>query len=170
MKQAGILPKLKLGERREGDNGKESVHPTGPHRVKILEDKIRKGKDQEGKIIDVMHYVLEEDGVKKFYEVPVKDKTGSLHYLVQRLSEIAEGQEIILEMKKRGIKNFISVAIVGEQLEIEDEDVQIGDHTDDDIIKDSSPFPDKQKTYVGKDQDIEYPEEDLGDGPNFDVK
>ncbi len=159
MKQAGILPRLKLGERREGENGKESVFPTGPHRVKIIEDKIKKGKDHEGKIIDVMHYVLEEDGVKKFYEVPVKDKTGSLHYLVQRFSEVPEGQEIILEMKKRGIKNFISVAVVGEQLEIEDEEATI--QVDEEELP--SPFP---KKMVGVNNDIEYPEEDAT--PNFD--
>ena len=168
MKQAGILPKLKLGERREGENGKESVFPTGPHRVKILEDKIKKGKDDKGNIIDVVHYVVEEDGVKKFHEVPVKDKTGGLHYLVQRLSEVPEGQEVILEMKKRGIKNYINVAVVGEQMEIEDEDVQIGNQDSNKIPSEDNPFP--EKTYTGKNNDIEYPEEDLGDGPNFDPK
>lgn len=121
MKQAGIVPRLKLGIKEEG----KAPVPTGPHKVKILEDKIKKGKDNEGKIIDVMHYIVEENGEKKFYEVPVKDKTGGLHYLVQRLSEISEGQEIILEMKKRGIKNYISVALVGEQLEIEEEEDSI---------------------------------------------
>lgn len=166
MKQANILPKLKLGERREGENGKESVFPTGPHRVKILEDKIKKGKDQQGNLIDVVHYVVEEGGVKKFYEVPVKDKTGSLHYLVQRLSEVPEGQEIILEMKKRGIKNYVNVAVVGEQMDIEDEDeVQVGDQVADDIIAESNPFPKQGAVPLNG---VDYPEEDAD--PNFDPK
>ncbi len=157
MKQAGILPKLKLGIKEEG----KAPVPTGPHKVKILEDKIKKGKDAQGNIIDVVHYVVEEEGVKKFYEVPVKDKIGNLHYLVQRLSEIPEGQEIILEMKKKGIKNYISVAIIGDQLDIEDDEVHDGDE-----ITENSPFP--EKTMVGTNKDIEYPEEDVN--PNFDIK
>lgn len=119
MKQAGILPKLRLAVKEEG----KAPVPTGPHRVTIIDDKIKKGKDEKGNIIDVVHYVFEENGEKKYYEVPVKDKQGELHYLVQRLSEVPEGSEIILEMKKRGMKNYVSVAIVGEQSEIEmDED------------------------------------------------
>jgi hypothetical protein len=166
MKQAGILPKLKLGERREGDNGKESVFPTGAHKVKLIEDKIKKGKDNDGKIIDVVHYIVEEDGVKKFYEVPVKDKTGNLHYLNQKLSEIPEGCEVILEMKKRGIKNYISVSLVGEPMEVEDEDGHMEPNDEEEDIQDSSPFP--KKINVANNTGVDYPEEDAE--PNFDVK
>jgi hypothetical protein len=111
MKVAGVYPKLKLGEIREGTNGKVSVHPTGPHRVKMVEDKVTKGIDKETRQpIEVVKYVVEEEGVLKQYVVPVKSReTGELHYLVQRLSEVEEGQEIIIEMKKQGPKNYVGV-------------------------------------------------------------
>ncbi len=159
MKQAGVLPRLKLGERREGENGKESVFPTGPHRVKLLEDKIKKGKDNDGKIIDVVHYIVEEEGVKKFYEVPVKDKTGGLHYLTQRLSEVPEGSEVILEMKKRGIKNYISVLEVNNGTDVEVDEEATVDISD--IPPEDNPFPSK----VGVNNDIDYPENDLPPSP-----
>jgi hypothetical protein len=111
MKKAGILPKLRLGIKKEGGG----VESTGPHQVRILEDKIVPGIDKEtGKQIHEVKYILEENGEKKEYRVPVKDKAGELHYLVQRLSEIPEGGEVILEMKKRGIKNYIEVTTIGE--------------------------------------------------------
>lgn len=111
MKAAGVYPKLRLGVRKEGANKKISVHPTGPHRVKMVSDKVMRGKDKEtGEAIEIVKYVVEEDGVLKQYVVPVKSReTGDLHYLVQRLSEVQEGQEIILEMKKRGPKNYVEV-------------------------------------------------------------
>lgn len=163
MKQAGVVPKLRLGIKEEG----KAPVSTGPHRVKILEDKLRKGKDEKGNIIDVVHYIVEENGEKKFYEVPVKDKQGNLHYLVQRLSEVPEGMDIIMEMKKKGIKNYISVAVVGEQMEVEDEEGEISHYEDENVEEENSPFP--KKEFVGKDQDIEYPNDYEGE-PNFDVK
>jgi hypothetical protein len=111
MKQAGILPKLKLGRKKE----KGGVESTGPHQVRILEDKIVPGIDKEtGKQIQEVKYTVEENGEKKEYRVPVKDKSGGLHYRVQRLSEIPDGGEVILEMKKRGIKNYVEVTTIGE--------------------------------------------------------
>ena len=43
---------------------------------------------------------------------------------MQRLAEINEGQEVILEMKKQGIKNYIEVTPINgtEQVEIEDDE------------------------------------------------
>ena len=54
-------------------------------------------------------YLVEENGEKKEYRTKVKNKEGKLNYLVQRLAEIEEGDEVILEMKKMGIKNYIEV-------------------------------------------------------------
>lgn len=120
MKQAGVLPKLRLGNRID-----KGVIATGPHTVKILEDKIVRGSDpQNGKEVEYVRYILEENGEKKFYDTKLKDKNGELSYLVQRLSEVPEGSEIILEMKKRGIKNYISVSAVTQHGEVEVDDEQ----------------------------------------------
>ena len=105
---AGITPKLRLGNKTE-----KGVKPTGAHKVRILEDKIIKGMDgKTGKEIEYVEYILEENGEKKNYKTKLKDSNGKLSYLVQRLAEINEGDEVILEMKKQGIKNYIEVTPV----------------------------------------------------------
>lgn len=127
--QAHIIPKLRLGNKLpEG-----GVEPTGPHKVKIINDVIQKGKNHKGQVIDVVRYTVEENGQQKVYDVPVKDNNGELHYLVQRLSEVEEGQEVILEMKKQGIKNYVNITPVvhSSEIEVKDEDeIQI----DEDLI------------------------------------
>lgn len=106
IKKAGIIPDLQLAVKR--DTG--GVDSTGPHTVKMLEDKVIKDNDYEtGMEIFVVRYIVEENGAKKKYEVPMKDKNGEIHYLVQRLAEVEEGEEITLECKRRGIKNYIEV-------------------------------------------------------------
>lgn len=103
--QAKIIPRLRLGNKT--DHG---VVSTGPHTVKMIEDKLMNGKDpQTGDIRPIVRYIFEENGEPRRYDVPVKDKAGELHYLVQRLAEVEEGQEIVLEMKKRGVKNYVDV-------------------------------------------------------------
>jgi phage terminase large subunit-like protein len=62
----------------------------------------------------------------------MKAKDGSdPHYLVQALAEIDEGEEIVLEMKKAGVKSYIEVTRVstGERHAVEDdeEDKEEGD-------------------------------------------
>ena len=66
LKEANITPKLRLGQKTE-----KGVISTGQHRVRIIKDKIDKGTDkQTGQEIDVVKYLVEEDGQHKFYEVP----------------------------------------------------------------------------------------------------
>lgn len=130
--RANIIPKLRLAIKEEG----KAPKPTGPHRVKILEDKIQRGKDHEGKIIDIVRYTFEENNEKKRYDVPVKNKEGELHYLVQRLSEFEEGQEIIIEMKKKGAKNYVSVTPVESSVDVEvdeNEHVEVEEMEEDSI-------------------------------------
>lgn len=127
--KANITPKLRLAIKEDG----KPPMPTGPHRVKILEDHVQRGKDHEGKVIDIVRYIFEENGERRRYDVPVKNKEGELHYLVQRFAEVGENEEIILEMKKRGVKNYVNVSVVGHSSDVEvgDEDVE-----GDDIIVD----------------------------------
>lgn len=125
--KANIIPKLRLAIK---EDGKPPI-PTGPHKVKIISDSIVNAKDHEGKVAPVVRFIFEENGEKKKYDVPVKNKEGELHYLVQRLAEIDEGQEIILEMKKKGIKNYVSVSVVGHASDIE---VDEEEHYQEDVI------------------------------------
>lgn len=123
LKQAGILPKLRLGLKQS----KGGVKPTGPHRVKILEDKIiRRPDPSTGKEIEWVRYTVEENGEKKVYDTKLKDKAGQLSYLVQRFAEIKEGEEVIMEMEKQGIKNYIKVTPVGSSSAVEVEEDEDG--------------------------------------------
>lgn len=107
MKQANIYPKLRLGIKKEGGG----VVATGPHTVKMVSDKIVHGLDREsGKAIEFVKYVVEEEGVLKEYRTRLRHKeTGELNYLVQNLSQVEEGDTVVLEMKKMGAKNYIEV-------------------------------------------------------------
>lgn len=124
MAQAKIVPKLRLGVKTE-----KGVIPTGPHRVKMISDRVIMGKDEKAKPIEVVEYTVEEKGETKLYQVKVKNKEGQLNYLVQHLAEVSAGQEVILEMKKAGIKNYISVIPVSgtKSVEVDDQDVDYGD-------------------------------------------
>lgn len=119
MKEANIQPKLRLGNKT-----KHGTVSTGAHRVKMIADKIVKGTDTKGKEIDFVRYLVEENGETKTYQTKKLNDKGELSYLVQRLSEINEGQEVILEMKKQGIKNYIDVLPVvgGGQVEVEEDE------------------------------------------------
>lgn len=120
LKLAGILPKLRLGIKQAGGG----VKGTGSHRVKIIDDKIIKKPDNTGREIEWVRYLVEESGEKKVYDTKKLDKNGQLSYLVQRFAEINEGEEVILEMKKQGIKNYIEVVPVSNfsNVEIEEDE------------------------------------------------
>lgn len=154
MKAAGIFPKLRLGTKIQGSG----VKSTGLHTVKMVSDKITKGRDREsGTIIDVVKYVVEEDGVQKEYRVPLKNKeTGELHYLVQVLSKVEEGDVVTMEMKKMGARNYVEVLNPdGSRIEAEDEDDEsdVEDVKDDEHVADDL---DALDTEEGKD-DIQIP-------------
>lgn len=122
--KAGIVPKLQLAVQLTDEFGnKKGVKGTGPHLVKLIGDKVVKGVDyQTSEDIYKVEYLLEEKGEKKVYFVPVKDKQGDVHYLVQRLAEIPEGTEIVLEYKRRGKKGYIEVKNLNGENEISPED------------------------------------------------
>ena len=97
MVRAGIYPRLKLGVRKMNPTTKkESVHSTGPHKVRVLDDKITKGRDREsGQIIDVMKYVLEVEGVNEDVLTDWQVRAGA-HILA------AMADKIPLTKKKQG--------------------------------------------------------------------
>lgn len=129
LKAAGIMPKLRLGVKKAGGG----LVSTGPHRVRLIEDRTIKGVDAtSGKEMEYVVYTLEENGEKKTYKTKVKNKEGQLNYLVQHLAEIPEGGEVILEMQKMGIKNYVSVLPVGGNAKVmeADEDSEEDEESD----------------------------------------
>ena len=61
-----------------------------------------------------LHVTVTEKGKQKLWTIPLKDKDGNLHYLVQALADYAAGDEIVVEMKKNGAKNYVDIRRVGE--------------------------------------------------------
>lgn len=127
LEKAGIKPKLQLGLKTE-----HGVESTGPHTVKLLKDKETMGVDEKGTEVPMIRYLVEEDGVMKTYDVrKFKKGTTDIHYLVQRFAGLAEGTEVVLEMKKKGIKNYIEVrAVEPKDDEVEDDIPVINEDAD----------------------------------------
>ena len=136
IKVAGIMPRLRLGNKTD-----KGVEGTGPHRVKFITDKEAKGTDPiTGKERDEVAYLVEENGEKKSYRVKKFNAKGEINYLVIRLADVKEGEEVIMEMKRKGIKNYIDVSPVkeGHEVEVEDEDdLEIPIIDQDEDIKDT---------------------------------
>lgn len=109
----GVVPRLELAKKEEG----KSPTSTGPHKIKFLKDELVMGKDFiTGKERQEIKYLIEENGVKKTYNVPIYGKDGGAHYLVVKLSQIKEGEEVIIEYKRKGINGFVDISKVGEEL------------------------------------------------------
>lgn len=125
LEKAGVVPKLRLGV-----NVGKGVKPVGPFRVRLIRDKEVMGRDNKtGKEVPMVRYLLDvllKDGKtweKRIYDTRKFNKdSGDVSYLVIRLAEVPENGEVILEMKKAGIKNFIEVREIGQV-----EAVDVGD-------------------------------------------
>ena len=121
-KEAGLYPRLRLLTKTEG----EAPVSTGKHTVRLIKDKEVMGKDiTTGKPLPKVRYLLEEKGEIKIYDTRKFSKeTGELSYLVQKLAEFPENSVVILEAKKVGIKNYISVSPfnIGAEVEVDDDE------------------------------------------------
>lgn len=124
VEKLGIVPRLSLAVQKTDDKGKVlGVESTGPHRVKFLsEPKNAMGKDpMTSQERQEFHFEVEENGVKKQWIVPMRNKQGEGNYILAKLMEIEVGDEAILEVKRRGPKNYTSVTRIGHDSdEIED--------------------------------------------------
>ena len=106
-----IVPKLKLGTKLEGGG----VKSNGPIRVKFVEEPtLIQGMSHEGKPQEEVKFIVEVDGIKCKWNVPVFNKQHEAHYLMEKLQGLQVGEEKILEMKKAGAKNYIDVREVDE--------------------------------------------------------
>ena len=106
-----MIPELKLGI---GSPPKS----TGPHTVKLIAGKEVKGKHfKTGEEYRAFKFMVKENGEKKVYQTRILDKEDpkKLHYLFARLVEIPNGTEVILEMKKGSVGNYIDLSIPGRE-------------------------------------------------------
>lgn len=104
--EAGIVPRLQLGNKTEGGG----VESTGPHNVIFKADRTVKGKHPVTLAERAeVQYTFTEGGSDKTYNVAVKNTEGKLNYFIIRMAEFNYGDPLVLEMKKKGIKNFIDI-------------------------------------------------------------
>ena len=116
-----IYPKLRLGIKLE----KGGVKLTGPHKVKFLEEPVTvQGKDDKGQPRKELKFIVEENSIKYRWQIPLLGENGQAHYLLEKLMGVEVGDERILEMKKRGVRNYTDVIMVDEAPE-EPEDEEI---------------------------------------------
>ena len=116
-----IVPFLKLVAQLES-GGTKSI---GPHRVRLMKDEIVEGKNFQGNVEEKMRYWVEEDGMEKKYDAPLRNEQGELHYLVQRLAEFEENDEIVLEYMRKGPRGYINVSLPDETQEVDKEDIPV---------------------------------------------
>lgn len=143
-----MYPKLKLGERKQtGLNDKNepkySIFTTGPHKIKFTAEPTTTTVMKMGKPTKVFKCIVEENGQLYKWFVPImnKDETEG-HYLIERLKDIPVGEEIIVEMKRQGARNYIDVRREGDpnvtanddEHEVDEEEGVI-DYSDDPALK-----------------------------------
>jgi hypothetical protein len=113
-----LYPKLRLGEKLEGGG----VKSTGPHTVKITAEPTTTMMLKDTKSVKAFKFIVEEKGTLYKWLVPLTNEEGEGHYLVEHLLDVEVGEEIVLEMKKRGARNYIDISRTGD-VEEEKEDV-----------------------------------------------
>ena len=111
-----LYPKLRLGEKLPGGG----VKANGPHTVKITAEPTTTMINKNGKMVKAFKFTVEENGQLYKWLVPLLNEEGEGHYLIERLQDIEVGEEIVLEMKKRGARNYIDITKPGEE-DAEDE-------------------------------------------------
>lgn len=134
MEKAGIKPRLKLGEKLPGGG----VRSLGPVTVKLVSDKIVRKLDREnGEETEYMRYIVEHDGMEKQYDTRLKGKGSSdPSYLVEAMAVFSEGDEVVVEMKRAGARNYVEVHRVGEEPTHEDASQEAPDEDTIDIDED----------------------------------
>jgi hypothetical protein len=113
--QLKVVPKLRLGIKLE----KGGMEPTGPHHIKFVEEPVVvAGSDPDtGAPRQELKFIVEEDGRRYRWNVPVLNKQKEPNYLLEVLAPFKVGDEAIVQMGRRGIKNYIAVKRVGEAAE-----------------------------------------------------
>jgi hypothetical protein len=74
--------------------------PNGQHRVKILAQKIAKGKNFKGVEVEMLVMTILDNGVEKQWDMPLKNEDGNLYYLIEDIENIELGEEFLVEAFK----------------------------------------------------------------------
>ncbi len=74
--------------------------PNGQHRVKILSQKIGKGKNFKGVEQDMLIMTVSDNGVEKLWDMPLKNEENKLYYLIEDIENIEIGEEFLVEAFK----------------------------------------------------------------------
>ncbi|MDE2098543.1 MAG: hypothetical protein KGL39_14915 [Patescibacteria group bacterium] len=75
--------------------------PNGTHRVKIVSERIGRGKAFDGTEEDQLQMEVIDNGEAKLWNVGVKNKqTGKVNYIIEALEDIEVGEEFIAEAFK----------------------------------------------------------------------
>lgn len=75
---------------------------TGPHEVILISDEEGERRNpRTNQVEKVIWFIVKENDIEKKYAVPMFDKKGNIHYLIQRLGELPEGTEVVLEYKRK---------------------------------------------------------------------
>lgn len=129
--QLKIVPKLRLGIKKVGGG----VDPTGSHHVKFIEEPVSVlGRDDKGQPRKELKFIVEENGQKYRWMVPILGKDGQPSYLIERLMDVEVGDERILEMVRERGRNYIDIRRIDEESEApEDEEKVIQMDEEDDL-------------------------------------
>lgn len=119
MKVLKMYPKLQLG-----DKTAHGVKSTGPHTVKITAEPTTVAVMKGSKSVKHFKFLVEEKGQLYKWLVPLTNDMGEGHYLLERLANVEIGDELILEMKKRGARNYIEVLRPGEVVAEDEAEVE----------------------------------------------
>ena len=129
MKKANKIPKLKLAPK----NDRGVATPNGKHTVIFIADQVVSLKNPKtNKVEPFVRFIFNEAGVNKTYDRPVKDDEGQLHYFIEQMSEVEEGEYLEIEMKKQGAKNYVHITRLNKKANIEVKKVEEAELDEDD--------------------------------------
>lgn len=129
------MPKLRLGAKIIKPDGKPGgIKSLGPVTAKFVEEpQLVMGKNFEGTPRQEFKFIVEVEGKKYRWMVPLLNRQGDPNYLLERTAEINVGDVRVLEMMSHGAAKYIdirkegeaAVAPEGEEIDYEDEDAEM---------------------------------------------
>lgn len=127
MKEDKVIPRLQLAVQQASGG----VKSTGPHKLKKIADKVEEAWDENAKAkVKTVKVLVEENGEQKKWIFPYYDKSGEVDYKAIRLSEIENGETMVVEVKagKNG-RNYTSISRSDEipDIQIDDSEGGIGE-------------------------------------------
>jgi hypothetical protein len=113
------------------------VVPNGNHKVKVISEKIGKGKGYNGLEEDQLQLVIQDNGQEKLWNIPLKNSDETLYYLIEKLKEIdyLNGEEFLVRARKLGSGKYAKEIIKlenGEEIStinINDDEEEFSDNT-----------------------------------------